>query len=279
MARSVHFSQEWDFAVYGAVDIAWNDDEGADTISDISTGIYRHATSAADSLTHPGSTLMTTVPVANTAHPSFAAYLTTLIAARHAVPTMLAVTYSNATNRYTIATTGAAFAVTWSGAAQLLMRKLLGFSGNLSGATSYTGDVAPFFTLEPRRVAYSQPQPLSAVADSASMGRTGSGLITRVGPQVTPYGTTWRVEAELDSQVLDEFAVSPGYTWQTFFNDAGRYARRCYFVDDSPPSGSTQRWCFQLMHGEFDASTHRRAVANMRNQWAVDVEGSVLGRY
>lgn len=279
MARLVHFAHEFDLAVYGAVDIAWNDDEGADTISDISTGIYRHATSAADSLTHPSSSLLTTLSIANTAHPCFVDTLNALIAARHANPTLLALTYSLTTNRYTIATTGGAFTVTWSTPAQLLMRKLLGFTGNLSGSTSYTGTVAPFFTIEPRKVGYQEPRPLAASADTARTKRTAEGMISRVSPQVTPWGITWMVMHESDAQTYDEFAVSPGYTWQTFFADGGRNARRCYFVDAAPPVGSTQRWCFQLMRGEFDDSTHRRPIATLRDRWHATIEASIVGRF
>lgn len=280
MARLVYVAQEFDLALYGAVDIAWDDDEGPDTISDISTGIYRHATSAADSLIHPSSTLMSNTTIPNTAHPSFAAYLTTLIAARHAVPTLLTVTYSNDTNRYTIATTGTAFTVTWTGAAQLLMRKLLGFTGNLSGQTSYTGQVAPFFTLEPRKNAYLEPKKLGVVADAVSRRRTSGGRIVRNGPEVLPHTTFWKFSHETDAQTLDEFAVSPGYTWQSFFNDAGRHARLCYFVDYGPTSPAVgQRWAFQLMADGFDPSSHDRTVQNLGDRWTISVEANVLGRY
>ena len=277
MARLVYVAQEFDLALYGAVDIGWTDDTGARSISDISTGIYRHATSAADFLTHPSSTLMSTTTIANTTRPSFGATLQALMdAATAQTPT---VTYSNDTNRYTLACNGAVFSVTWSGAAQLLMRKLLGFTGNLSGATSYTATAAPFFTLEPRKNAFTEPKALAAVTEAVSRRRTSGGSLTRMGPVVLPHGVSWRFEQEADSATLDEFAVSPGYTWQSFFNDSARHGRRCYFVDYGPPVGSTQRWVFQLMSDGFDSGTHRRTVANLRDRWTIDVEANVIGRY
>ncbi len=117
------------------------------------------------------------------------------------------------------------------------------------------------------------------MAETQNSRRTGSGRFTRTGPVVVPHTTTWEVEHETNAQTLDEFATSTGYTWQTFFADAGRYARTCYFADVTPPSGATQRWAFELMRDGFDDSTHRRPVRNLGDRWNVSVEGSILGRY
>ena len=141
MTHLVHVQQEWDFARYGSVDITWADDSGgAQSISAVSTGKYRHITSAANSLTHPdGGTA-----IANSTNVSWAPVLQTAMDAASAQT--LTVTYSNATNRYTLTCTGSLFTITWTTAAEIRMRNLLGFSATCSGATSYTSTRAPYFT-------------------------------------------------------------------------------------------------------------------------------------
>ncbi len=278
MAHLVHVSHEFDLSRYGSVDIAWDDDEGADSISDITSGIYRHATSAADSLTHPGGG----AAIANTAHGCFADALTLLIGARHAVPDLLVVTYSNTTNRYTIAAKpgAGAFTVTWSGAAQLRMRKLLGFTGNLSGATSYTATLPPYYSIEPRIPGLVAWSDVRAIADSVPIRITSSGDTSGpVGPARTPWTAHVEFAQETDAQTLSQYVVDPAYCWQDFWLEAGRYGRLCYLVDASPPVGGDVRWAFRLNKTAFDESTHRRERAELRARWRIVVEAVLRGRF
>lgn len=272
MAHLVYVAQEWDLARYGSVDITWTDDSGAgQSITAVSTGKYRHATSAANSLTHPdGGTA-----VANSTNVSWAPVLEALMDA--ATAQTITLTYSDTTNRYTLACSGAVFSVTWAAGAETRMKKLLGFSGNLSGSTSYTSDVAPYFTLEPRRNAFTGWTDVRAVADSVSTRMTGSADMISVGPARVPYTARVEFSHETDAQTLAEYEKL--FSWQTFWNDAGRYSRLCYLCDVSPPVGSMSRWAFKLRAPVFDESTHRREKNELRNRWRIMLDVLLRGRY
>jgi hypothetical protein len=274
VAHLVHVQQEWDFAVYGSVDITWTDDSGSHSITAISTGKYRHVTSAADSLTHPsGGTA-----IANTANASFAAALQTLMDA--ATAQTVTVTYSNTTNRYTVACSGAVFSIDWTtpaDAAHLRMRSLLGFAANLSGATSYTSTQAPYHTLEPRAVGlvgWTEPR---ALTDSVSTRVTSAGSLVTVGPSRVPYSARFDLANESNAQTLLTFETR--YCWERFFRDAGRYGRLCYLLDMSPPVGSDVKWAFQLRTPVWDESTHRRERPELTDRWRVTVDALIRGSF
>lgn len=274
MAHLVHVSQEWDFTAYGSVDISWTDDSGAHSITAISTGKYRHITSAADSLTHPAGGSA----IANTANASFAAALQTLMDAQTAQT--ITVTYSNTTNRYTLGSSGATFAIDWTtpaDAAHLRMRTVLGFAANLSGATSYTSTQAPYFSLEPRVVGiigWTEPR---AITDSVSSRVTASADLITVGPSRVPYVARWEHGWETDAQTLAQFETR--FCWERMWLDAGRYGRMCYLVDASPAVGSDVRWAFKLRNPVFDESTHRREVAALRDRWRISIDALIRGRF
>ena len=273
MTHLVHVSQEWDFARYGSVDITWTDDDpGSHSIAAISTGKYRHITSAADSLTHPdGGTA-----IANTANASFAAALQTLMDAQSAQT--ITVTYSNTTNRYTLAASGATFAITWAAGAETRMRNLLGFSANLSGATSYTSTQAPYFSIEPGKVAITGWTEPEAVPDAVTSRVTSSADLITVGPARVPYQARVEFPFETDAQTFTQYETR--FSWQTFWNDAGRYGRMCYLMDVDPPGGATAiSWAFRLKQPTWDRSTHRRERPELRNRWRVSLDMLLRGRF
>ena len=270
MAHLLHLSHEWDFASYGTSEIAWTDDDGPHTVS-YSSGIYRHPGSGADSLTHPSGGLA----IANTAHPAFDDTLEAALDAQTtATPT---VTYDADTNRYTLAMSGAVFSVTWSSDAQLRMRALLGFSGNLSAATSYTATLAPVFTIEPTKQALTNWTDVRAMSDAVNTRVTSGGDLRTVGPARVPFTAGFEIAHETDAQTLSEFSTR--YCWQQFWNDAGRNGRLCYLVDSDPAVGSDLRWAFRLRTATFDESTHRREVASLRNRWRVTFGALIRGRW
>lgn len=274
MPHLIHVQHEFDLS-YGSVDITWTDDAGAGkSITAISTGIYRHITSAADTLTHPAGDGTT---IANTAHPSFGAALGTLMTAAAPTGPTITCTYSNTTNRYTLAATGALFSVTWAAGAETRMRNLLGFAGNLSGATSYTGTLAPMHTIEPRVVGLAKWSDVEAMADTVPKRITGNGRLVTVGPNRVPHLARFEFAHETDAQTLAEFSTR--YSWQQFWNEAGRFGRTCYLVDASPPVGSDLRWAFQLNTPVWEKSTHRREREELRNRWRVMVDALLVGRW
>jgi len=272
MAHLLFFSHEWDLARHGSVDITWTDDSGSHSITEITAGIYRHPTTAANSLTHPGGGTIT-----NTAASSWSALVQTAMDAGTAQT--ITCTYSHTTNRYTLAATGAVFSVTWAAGAETRMRTLLGFAGNLSGATSYTGTLAPYYSIEPRANALTGWTDVRAIADTVARHITSSADLITAGPVRVPYVAKWELDHETDAQTLSEFCTSPAYCWQDWWNEAGRYGRLCYLIDASPPLGSDIRWAFRLNNPTFDDSTHRRERPELRNRWRVTFDALIRGRF
>lgn len=69
--------------------------------------------------------------------------------------TGLTCTFSLSTLKYTLSAAGT-FSVTWTGAAGVVMQELLGFSGNLSAASSYTSDLRPKYLVVSRLAGQSE---------------------------------------------------------------------------------------------------------------------------
>ena len=271
MAHVIHISHEWDVAVYGSLGMTWTDDAGAGHTLSITSGTYRHPGADADSLIHPGGGSA----IANTTNGRFSETLRAAIDAQ--TTTTPTVSYDNEANRYTLSMTGAVFSVTWSSAAEVRLRALLGFSGNLSGATSYTATLAPYFSIEPRVVGLVGWTDVRAVTDSVNTRVTSSGDISTVGPARVPYTARFDLAHETDAQTLAQFSTR--YSWQQFWNDAGRNGRMCYLIDSAPPVGSDVRWAFRLRTPVFDESTHRREVAALRDRWRISIDALIRGRF
>ena len=257
-------------ARYGSLAMEFTDSGGAHSIAGLSSSSYRHVTSAANTLFHPSGG-----QIANSTNVSLAPVLQDQITAVDTDAVTL--TYSNTTNRYTLSTAGAVLSVTWSTAAQIRLRKLLGFSGNLSGSLSYTGTLAPYFSIEPRVVGMTGYLDVAEAADSVSKHRTAGGFVRTVGPAITSWETQWRHTNETDAQTLTAFETR--FCWQRFWMDAGRYGRTCYLLDQSPPVGSSVNFAFNLATPEFDKTTHRRTRAELRDRWDVTIDAVVLGTF
>ena len=271
MAHLVHVQQEWDFAEYGSVDITWTDDSGGHSITAISTGKYRHLTTAADSLTHPDGG----VAIANTANAYFAAYLQTQMDA--ATTETITVAYSNTTNRYTITCTGAVFTVTWGAGAESRLKQLLGYSGNISSSPA-VATLAPYYTIEPGKNAITGWTEPEAVPDAVTSRVTSSADLITVGPARIPYQARVEFAFESDAQTIEQYETR--FCWQRFWNDAGRNARMCYLMDVDPPAGATAiSWAFRLKQPTFDRSTHRRERPELRNRWRVSLDMLLRGRF
>ena len=69
--------------------------------------------------------------------------------------TGLTCTFSLSTLKYTLSAAGT-FSVTWTGAAGVVMQELLGFSGNLSAASSYTSTLRPKYLVVSRLAGQSE---------------------------------------------------------------------------------------------------------------------------
>lgn len=148
------YSPAWDFATLGMGTISGtNAAVIAGTISGdlgFSTGIYVHgnAQGTADG-----------VPI------------NSFIDAMQLLISGLTVTFSLSTLTYTLSA-GGTFSVTWTGAAGFVMRDILGFSGDLSAASSYTSDLRPKYLVVSRLAGQSQvhetyePQGRIAYAES-----------------------------------------------------------------------------------------------------------------
>ena len=266
---SLFVSNAWDFKRFGTATIDWTDDSGAHTFS-ITTGKYSHPAAV-------------TLNLYDQAVTSYATGITEFRAALQTgmdAATAQTITVARSAGLYLITcTTGATFAITFTGPAGLLMRQLLGFTGNRSGALSYMSQAYPRFQMMPVhqfRTAYTG---LRHMPGAAKTHMTDAGRRRGFKPTTMPMGARWEHHFETDARVhrhkADADTVIEGHqsTWQAFYEDAGAASDLC-FIEET--GAGRDQFGFQLVDANLDESKLRRVRPGF-SKWIVGLDVTPIG--
>lgn len=229
--------QAWSHRWLGTATLDWADDAGAHSVSasgsSVGTsgaaGLFSHvALTAIDPKDRSGSTL-------NLGFPAFAPYLqTTMDAATAQTPTCV---FDQATGLYTLACNGAVFSLTLTGTtARDIMRRILGFSGNKSGATSYTSDTRPFYSIRTAVDAKTGFRAPSMISEETHWRRASEVAYSLSSTRPT-RSTQWEHRHEAKAAVQRRFAVADtvvggaSWTYEDFLEHAASFAVPCVVKD------------------------------------------------
>ncbi len=102
----------------------------------------------------------------------------------------LTCTFSLSTLKYTLSAAGT-FSVTWTGAAGVVMQELLGFSGNLSAASSYTSTVRPEYLIVSRLAGQSEVHETYEPGGRISYAESDNGQAYSTHPVELPTYRDW----------------------------------------------------------------------------------------
>jgi hypothetical protein len=168
----------------------------------IASGTYAHAT-------------MSSV-MGGTNYSAFAAAVKTSFDA--AASSTFTVTWSSTTYLYTISR-ATNFTLAFSSASDLRLRAALGFTGNKSGANSYTSDVRPYYIIVPQEAARSASLPFvyepdGIVEEAVSDGGTPYGVARMTDELLADWTHTFETKASTYTRYA---ASSAPWTWQDFF--------------------------------------------------------------
>lgn len=279
MTRKITVSQGFDLARYGSVTLEWTDSSGTYSVTR-STGRFAHVQTDA-TLSHPSTTPLVSVTVANP-YTLFAEELDTAMNNDTASTHTFTVTWSPATNRYTIAVDSGTIAVVWSGAAQVRMRDLLGFSASLPAAASHTSTLCPRFSIEPSIAYMTGWIDFVAQPDRVAMGQTDGGGLTTLRPNLIPFRTAWSHEYEPIDQAhrhSQAVADSPLWTWSDMWMEGAGHGEWVFFCEyaASPHPSLDRRFAFQIANANFDDSTVRQTSKSLRDYFTIKIDALLRG--
>lgn len=249
----------WDFATYGTCSFQFTDSGGAHSPASFSSGTYEHGTVGYGSFcTRAGLT-------------GYNTFGTSLQSAMQAVAGGgRTITVTFAAGKYTVAIDSGTFSLNFSGsgAAGTLMRKLLGFSGDKTGATSYTSDFYPWFVIKPTVAGltnYIQPTRQEGVIKGTV---TASGQPYRLAPTSIVRNAMWEHRFEPKERVDRDHhnAVASAtsthlYDWEQLWDDYGQGVQPIGMrIDDA--LGNWELMAFALVQPEYGRSVVKRNQPN-----------------
>lgn len=186
------------------------------------------------------------------------------------------VNWSGTTGFYTISA-ASNFTLTWSGAAALRLRNALGFTGNKSGANSYTSDTVPAYIMLSAitgRTDLRGPMEPDDIADEAVSDGGEPFVVTKKTEELL---YTWVQQAEPVTSVRS-FAVSTVYSywsWQDWF----RHIRGTHpFALNDGLEGETDGCLYRLTAA---GASYRptRMASDDETYWTVPFEARFLGKF
>lgn len=244
----------------------------AGSAATIASGYYMPAMQTSLVYPSPG------VAYAGAAYTNFTTAVKTAFDA--ATTTTFTVTFNTTTGLYTIsrATT---FTLSFSSASDLRLRAALGFTGNKSGANTYTSDVVPAYVCRSEILGRSnvmgQVEPDEIAEETVSDGGEAF-VITRKSGE---FLMTWQQTMEPRSAVYEwasyvaASSSSIPWSWQQWF----RHTRGThpFYVNDTlegEPNGAVYR-----LTAKGASFRPQRVTADYDDQWVVPFEARWLGRY
>jgi hypothetical protein len=128
------------------------------------------------------------------------------------------VTFSYTTGKYTVSR-GSNFTLSFSGASDLRLRSALGFTGNKTGASTYTSDETPKYVTIPAIAARSSVsnvyEAAGIVEEAVSDGGDAYGTALRTGELLADWTQAMESKAATFSRTVT--SPSHGWCWEAFF--------------------------------------------------------------
>lgn len=209
---------------------------------------------------------------------TFADALNTAIGA--AGLTGVAVAFDYTTLRYTITSTPARTLVfNTAGVPGQLMASILGFTNSSFGAaTSFTSSIRPYYVIRPALAARVDP---SGIYEEESVARrvSDTGFGYAVGP--TSPRRSFACEHHFEPVAVvfaDRASASVPWTWQHFFEHAGRY-QETVLSYASPPVGMMDSAVCQLATPNFTRELRERQIRGLDAYWKVKLQFAFLSQY
>lgn len=265
----------WDVAslASGGLLIKVTDGGGTSEVS-FTTGVYTHSDiSAVDADFSP-----------------FAAALKAALDADATLTSTYTVTWGGASG-YTISATGATLSLTFTGTTDdtqaAAMRRLLGYSGNQTGATAYTSDVRPYYLVIPSiagRSQYTREREVAAIVDEAVADDGSSVFISKT---VADKVGDWLHVAEIETTpAIWKNAGTPTHasmvdagtsandvpwSWEHFYEHIRTHHHRIHVLDGS----DSEVWECRAGGLHFDPTRWSGADQPL---WQVPFRGRLIGR-
>lgn len=129
-----------------------------------------------------------------------------------------AVTFSTATNRYTISHATTPFPIAFTGESGTNMRRALGFAGDRTSALSHTSDVTPYYLIEQAVSARSEYQGPREPDDLGNESVDDGGSAFGVFRESSEILDHWTQQCETKAATFTHAATATvPWTWQAFF--------------------------------------------------------------
>lgn len=190
------------------------------------------------------------------------------------------VTFNATTGLYTIsrATT---FTLSFSTAADLRLRAALGFTGNKSGANTYTSDVVPAYVCRSEILGRTNVNGQFEPDDIAEEAVSDGGEAFVVTRKTGEFLMTWQQSMEPRSAVYEWAAYVAAssstipWSWQQWFSHTR--GTHPFYVNDTlegEPNGAVYR-----LTSKGASFRPQRVTADYDDQWIIPFEARWLGRY
>lgn len=195
-----------------------------------------------------------------------------------ATGTTFTVTQSSSTGLYTISR-ATNFSLTWSTAADVALRNILGFTGDKSGTNTYTSDTVPpcvvISAVGGRSNVVGPSDPDDIAEESVSDGGDAFVVARATNEQLTSWSQTMEPKTSVFSSASITLAAgSRAGSWQDFFRRIR--GTHPFYVNDSL-TGEQDGVMFRLT-GRGAALRPQRVTADFDDYWVVPFEARQLGR-
>lgn len=277
MAASVIYCGGFDLATYGSVSINWTDASGAHVLP----GSVGKFTIGAAGLTMYTAT--SAASIAEYAHD----FVAELVAGMDALTAQTVTgSFSPVTGLVTLACTGGLFTLSFVGAPGARMKALLGFTGAITGATSYTGPSHPYFCIRPNKPCVSGSVPPVKQSGRTNVKQTSDASRYRLAPITIPQVASWRHDFEPKAMV-DRVWFDAGhssdaalnvYTWEDLWDDYGDQ-RNPIFAIWYYDNGTIEYLAFDLTNDVYDRATHDRMFPKDDLRFKVMIAASLRARH
>lgn len=179
------------------------------------------------------------------------------------------VAFNTTTFLYTISH-ASTFSLTFNGDAGTSLRRALGFTGNKSGANSYTSDVRPYYLIDSYLDAWSKVSDLYEPDEDVVQEATADdGTPFAVARDSNELWSDWTQAHELEAAVFERHAsASVPWTWQAFFKHC-RGTHRFKVYEDLAAGDSLGVYMLRAEGASFSQRTRARVVSDWRDRWDI----------